>query len=193
MDRLIQFKREHILGKDDKPPIHINSVITPLNFDHIPGLIKMLEPYSEDLTYLMVDPVSRPDYSKYDPLRLHSGQFKDALVEYKKIAKSSSLKVLGLDYMFEESTNWTNCPLTWESMFIEPNGDAYFCYNYEYVLGNVFQEDPLKVWNTQKARDFRKRLLSYDPPLVQCRSCNFARSGWQVGGAYSKKKEDQTY
>jgi radical SAM protein with 4Fe4S-binding SPASM domain len=97
--------------------------------------------------------------------------------KYKKGAKQSSLNIIGFDYMLEPSYNWDKCYLAWDGMFIEPNGDAYFCYNYDYVLGNVFKEDPLKVWNSTRAKEFRKKLLSSDPPLGQCHSCNFARGG----------------
>lgn len=191
LKRLIEYKHERGLSKLDNPPIHINSVVTSRNFNQIPGLIRMLEPYADDLKYLMIDPVTRPDYQDFEePLMLQRNEFDKYIDEYRKVARSSPLKVLGFDYMLEPSANWGNCFLAWQSMFIEPNGDAYFCYNYEYVLGNVFEQDPLKIWNGPKARDFRKELLSADPPLKQCRSCNFARGGWQPHGIYYQTWED---
>ena len=97
---------------------------------------------------------------------------------------------MGFDWMLNSSYAWDKCALSWLSMFIEPNGDAYFCYRYRGVLGNVFKQNPLRIWNTADARNFRKELLTQNPPLKQCRTCNFARPGWQKGGIYETSKED---
>lgn len=189
---LLQYKHDHGLGKFDNPPIHINSVITRQNWHQIPGLIKMLEPYADELTYLMIDPVTRPDYQDFEePLMLARGDFERDIDQFKKIARESPLNVIGFDWMFLPSYEWADCALSWNSMFIEPNGDAYFCYNYDYVLGNVFKEDPLKVWNSEKARRFRQQLLTDDPPLIQCHSCNFARPKWQPKGEYWQQGYDK--
>jgi radical SAM protein with 4Fe4S-binding SPASM domain len=182
---VIDWKRANGLKKTDNPPIHINSVITRKNFRQMPELIKMLEPYADDLTYLMVDPISRPDYQTFeDPIALSPGEFKEEIAEYCSIAKQSRLKIIGFDYMLQPSSNWSICSLSWYGMFIEPNGDAYFCYDYRRVLGNVLKEDPLEVWNSKVAKDFRASLKTSDPPVQQCRCCNFARQGWQPGGIY---------
>jgi radical SAM protein with 4Fe4S-binding SPASM domain len=188
LERTLDFKKEKGLRKTDNPPIHINAVITDMNFYQIPDLIRMLEPYSDGVAYLMIDPVTRPDYSPFKPLLQKRNEFDKYVLDYRRIADQSSLKVVGFDWLFKESSGWGRCPLSWTSMFVEPNGDAYFCYDYEYVLGNVFKEDPMKIWNNSKAKHFRRRLLSPDPPVRQCRSCNFARAGWQEGGVYSEQK-----
>lgn len=191
--RVIEFKRARGLDRYDNPPLHINAVITTLNFHHIPGLIKMLEPYAKDLTYLMVDPVSRPDYSKFEkPLSLvHDKEFEESIGKYRKIAKESPLQVVGLDYMLNPSHEWANCGLTWLTTWVQPNGDAYLCYDYRNVLGNVLAENPLKVWNSPKAKSFRKQLATTNPPLQQCCSCNFGREGWQSGGTYYDEPKDK--
>lgn len=48
----------------------------------------------------------------------------------------------------------------------------------------MFTESPLLAFNSRKQRDFRKMLSTSNPPLRQCRSCNFAREGWQYHGGY---------
>jgi len=92
--------------------------------------------------------------------------------------------------MLVPSYNWANCGLTWLTMWVEPNGDAYFCYDYRNVLGNVLAENPLRVWNSPRARSFRKHLATCNSPLQQCRACNFAREGWQIGGTYYGEPKD---
>lgn len=189
MNKVLDYKRDHGLGAYDNPPIHINAVMTHDTFPQVPDLIEFLEPYAKELTYLMVDPVTRPDYSIDTPFVLETKE-RNRLPEYRKLAKESPLKVVGFDWMFEGSREWGRCLMSWTGMFVHPNGDAYFCYDYRYTLGNIFTENPLDVWNSPKALDFRRKLLSPEPPIKQCYFCNFARQGWQLEGDYNKNKED---
>jgi radical SAM protein with 4Fe4S-binding SPASM domain len=190
--RVIEMKRSLGLGKNDNPPMHINAVITSKNFHQIPSLIKMLEPYADDLTYLMVDPVSRPDYSRFeDPLALkHDESFEVQIRELRKIARKSPLSIVGLDYMLTPSFNWRDCPISWLDIWVQPNGDIYNCYAYEYIVGNAFKENSLRAQNNKKTREFRKKLLTNNPPIQQCHNCNFARKGWQLKGVYITGHED---
>lgn len=184
--RVIEMKHSLGLGKHDNPPMHINAVITSKNFHQMEGLINMLEPYSDDIAYLMVDPVSRPDYSRFeDPLAMSRDEgFEKELVRLREVVKHSNLPVVGLDYMLTPSYGWKDCALSWLNIWVEPNGDMYNCYGFDYIMGNVFKDNPLLAHNSRKARDFRKKLQTDNPPLQQCHSCNFARPGWQLHGGY---------
>lgn len=194
LENVIKYKKEHNLGQCDNPPIHINSVITRKNIDQMTGLFEMLEPYADDLTYVMVDPISRPDYQTFEaPLALSYEEFGKSLDEIKEATLNFRLNILGFDWMLKPSYDWDRCPLSWWAMWIEPNGDAYFCYDYRRVLGNVISEEPLRVWNSDVARDFRRRLLSPNPPIEQCKTCNFARKGWQPDGEYLEKQGKVKY
>lgn len=187
--QLIDFKHLHGLGLYDKPTVKVNAVITELNFRQMPGLIRMLEPYAGDITHVMIDPVSRPDYSKSKSI-IGNQELKALGPSFQKVVAASlnvtsclldPVKTIGFDWMFKESSGWSRCHMPWYGMFIQPNGDIYFCYNYRYVLGNAFQDDPLEVWNNSRAQDFRRQLLTGDPPLRQCHSCNFARTRLERG------------
>jgi radical SAM protein with 4Fe4S-binding SPASM domain len=185
LERVVEMKRKMGLGKHDNPPMHINAVITALNFNQMKDLIAMLEPYEDQITYLMVDPVSRPDYSKFNPLALeHDKSFELWIEDFKAYVAKSKIHVVGLDYMLQPSYNWRDCPIAPMNLWVEPNGDIYYCYGFDYVIGNVFTENPLLAFNNKKARSFRQKLLTGDPPLQQCHSCNFARPGWQIHGGY---------
>jgi len=190
---VIQMKKDYGLGRHDNPPMHINAVITKDNITQMEDLIKAFEPYYNDITYLMVDPVSRPDYSKDYPLAVESRALGKFIEKFKIVAGKSPVQIMGLDYMLDNSIDWGTCPLSWQSPFIEPNGDVYFCYGYDYVVGNIFKEDLFKIWNSKKARDFRKKLKTSKPPLEQCNYCNFARKGWQGKGAYNENPDDVSY
>jgi radical SAM protein with 4Fe4S-binding SPASM domain len=186
---IINYKRLLKLKATDPPPIHINAVMTKQNWDGVPDLIKMLEPYANDLTYLMIDPCTRPDYSKADTFILTEKP--STFESYRQLAKDSPLKVMGFDWMFKKSTEWGGCSMSWLGPFVQPNGDIYPCYAYKYVVGNIFKESLLHAWNSPLMREFRRSLSTYHPPLQQCHFCNFARSGWQFRGGYYTKMEDQ--
>ncbi|MFA5132916.1 MAG: radical SAM protein [Candidatus Paceibacterota bacterium] len=186
---IIRYKRVLKLTATDSPPIHINAVITQRNWSGIPDLIKMFEPYANDLTYLMLDPCTRPDYSKADVFT--STEKPSNFDDFKHLAKLSPLKVIGFDYMFQPSSEWSTCSMSWLGPFVQPNGDVYPCYGYRTVVGNIYRESLLHAWNSPLIREFRRSLQTPYPPLVQCRFCNFARPKWQVGGAYNKLHEDQ--
>lgn len=183
---IITYKLLMNLRKYDKPPVHVNAVITPETWPGIPKLIRFFE--HTDITYLMFDPCTRPDFSRSTPFVLNDRPRE--FEKYRKIAHDSPLNVMGFDWMFVKSTNWKDCSLAWYSPFIHPNGDVYFCYKYDYILGNIYREDLLRIWNNGKAKAFRKALRTDTPPLQQCHTCNFARPKWQPGGDYEKNKRD---
>lgn len=193
LDRVIAWKREHSLTAVDNPPIHINAVITQQNIDDILGLLGMLNEYADDLTYVMIDPISREDYQHWErPLALTGSEYiakfadiQETINTFKTVGKiNPNMKIVGFDWMLQPSHDWIDCSLSWTGPFIESNGDVYFCYDYRRVLGNVFKDGLLKIWNNKIARDFRHQLKTDTPPLKQCRSCNFARKKWQPGGDY---------
>jgi radical SAM protein with 4Fe4S-binding SPASM domain len=110
--------------------------------------------------------------------------------ELSEYVKHSEIPVVGLDYMLEPSYNWKDCPMAWGDLWVEPNGDIYNCYGFDYIVGNVFTESPLIAFNSKKQRDFRKKLSTSLPPLKQCHSCNFARKGWQLHGGYITRSRE---
>ncbi len=191
LKRVVDMKRSLGLSKHDNPPFYVNAVITSMNFDQIPELLKMLEPYEDQITYLQVNSVSRPDYSKFEPLAIkHDKDFEAKIQDLKEVIKQSKIAVVGLDYMLVPSYNWKDCPMAWGNLWVEPNGDIYNCYGFDYVIGNVFKDSPLLAFNGKKQRDFRKRLMAENPPLKQCHSCNFAREGWQIHGGYVARSRE---
>jgi radical SAM protein with 4Fe4S-binding SPASM domain len=191
LERVVEMKRSLGLSKHNNPPFYVNAVVTPLNFGQIPDLIKMLEPYEDQITYLQVNGVSRPDYSKEEPLALvHDADLEAKMKGLMELTKNSKIPVVGLDYMLEPSYNWRDCPMAWGNLWVEPNGDIYNCYGFDYVVGNVFKDSPLLAFNSKKQREFRKKLLTANPPLRQCHSCNFAREGWQIHGGYVTRSRE---
>ena len=65
------------------------------------------------------------------------------------------------------------CYAPWETMIIYSNGDVPVCcrdVEGEYVFGNVLESTPMEVWNSDKARAFRRQFQSNKPPKI-CRYC----------------------
>ena len=67
------------------------------------------------------------------------------------------------------------CVWIWNSMQINWNGDAVPCCrdpNGKHVLGNVFEDGVMRVFNGQKARDFRRRILTDQGKVDICKLCS---------------------
>lgn len=190
---VIQYKRDEGLSNTDNPKLQVNAVITKKNIGQIERLIQDLKEYKEDLYYLSFEGVSRTDYSKEDPFIISQEDYEGIYKRHKISAKESGIRIVGLDYISYESTEWGNCSLAKLGPFIHPNGDVYFCFDYQNTIGNIFQEPLLKIWNNTKAKEFRRHLNSNKPPLEQCKYCSFARANWQLGGKYLDEPKDVSY
>lgn len=67
------------------------------------------------------------------------------------------------------------CAWLWNSMQINWNGDAVPCCrdpNGKHILGNVFEDGVMKVFNGKKARDFRKKVLTDQGNIDICKLCS---------------------
>jgi radical SAM protein with 4Fe4S-binding SPASM domain len=68
-----------------------------------------------------------------------------------------------------------DCVWIWNSLQINWNGDAVPCCrdpNGHHVLGNVFEEGIGRVFNSARARDFRRRILTRQKEVDICRLCS---------------------
>lgn len=73
---------------------------------------------------------------------------------------------------------WSACMRPWTLMYISARGSCFPCCIAPFStadlkglsLGNAFAEDPAALWNGERYREFRRRLLGADPPEC-CRGC----------------------
>ena len=68
-----------------------------------------------------------------------------------------------------------DCAWIWNSIQINWNGDAVPCCrdpNGKHVLGNVFEQGLMGVFNGAKARDFRRRILTDQGNIDICKLCS---------------------
>lgn len=81
------------------------------------------------------------------------------------------------------------CVWIWNSMQINWNGDAVPCCrdpNGKHVLGNVFEDGIMKVFNGEKARNFRKKILTEQGKIDICKLC----SGYGMPNLHHKAPAD---
>src|SRR5206468_2554138 len=73
---------------------------------------------------------------------------------------------------------WSHCRRPWTLMYITANGNVLPCCISPFVerdydsliLGNAFEQPLSEIWNGERYRDFRTRLLSDHPPHA-CEGC----------------------
>jgi len=71
---------------------------------------------------------------------------------------------------YQEESNDSPCYRPWETINISQTGNTTICCGGAGGLGNVFEEDFFKVWNSKPFRGFRQTVNSPNPP-AQCKKC----------------------
>ena len=70
------------------------------------------------------------------------------------------------------------CVVPWVKAEIMPNGDVVMCGEYpDYVVGNIKEENLLDIWNSERARKFRRILKGEGGLLPVCARCP-SLMGW---------------
>lgn len=94
--------------------------------------------------------------------------------------------------MKNRDENYRLCPYPWTQMAITYSGDCVPCCRdtaARSILGNVFNEDIMTIWNGEKYRQFRQNLIGRHPDKNDaCRNCDLPYSGgqprWRPGYLY---------
>ncbi len=92
----------------------------------------------------------------------------------------------------EKQKRYRLCPYPWTQMAVTYSGDCVPCCrdtSARSILGNVFEDDIMTVWNGSKYRQFRQNLLDKKPELnAACKDCDLPYSGggskWKPGYIY---------
>lgn len=70
------------------------------------------------------------------------------------------------------------CQNPFEVMEIHPEGTVYICcpnWNNYYSIGNIFENTFEEVWNSEKAKELRRRVLNGDYSLCDISSCPYLK------------------
>ena len=86
-----------------------------------------------------------------------------------------------------QRANRSKCSWPWHGTSISWNGDVHPCchdYHDSHKLGNIHEEEFEAIWNGEKAKEFRQRLLDADD-IPMCQEC----PGYGIGKAIEKLTE----
>lgn len=71
--------------------------------------------------------------------------------------------------------NMQYCPSPFQEMEIHATGEVYTCcpnWNKFYSIGNIYKDNVENIWNSDKAKELRKRVLNNDYSLCDKMGCN---------------------
>jgi MoaA/NifB/PqqE/SkfB family radical SAM enzyme len=182
--------------RSEKPRIGINTVIMPVNQDHIYDTLK----YYRDLADFHV--LSHMNYVSESCSRKHNELFPQypmtpsaifgispsdidvnklnrelerALGDFDFILIPRIYDKISLSTYYKEPEKPIKqdqkCQIPWRAAQITPNGDVLISTRcFDISMGNIREKSFLEIWNGEKLRKFRKDLLQYKYFLV-CNRC----------------------
>jgi radical SAM protein with 4Fe4S-binding SPASM domain len=76
----------------------------------------------------------------------------------------------------KNNAKYNLCPYPWSSLVVASNGDIVACcrdLEHKTVLGNLFSENLIDIWNGARYQDFRKKLADENQQSIKaCASCD---------------------
>ncbi|MGH7774002.1 MAG: radical SAM/SPASM domain-containing protein [Candidatus Binatia bacterium] len=158
----------------------------------LPAFIRLAHSLGIDRVYLQRlvywegengDQMARPEQSLFHSLReeeeeiIRSGEelARELGVSFEASGATSPAASLARE---NKEQPWSACMRPWTLMYISARGSAFPCCIAPFStkdlrhlsLGNAFAEEPAKIWNGERYQEFRRRLLSADPPEC-CKGC----------------------
>ncbi|MAG19811.1 hypothetical protein CL618_00045 [archaeon] len=164
-----------------KTKVIIHTTITEDNVDNLQEIVELGRKLDVDLirfghpTFFTESDIKRHEHFckvafpgedvaemswSYDPSKMTEIYFD----EIKKLKKNKDV-VFTPDLSEEEVNEWygvwrnrRKCKFVWRGLFIFPNGDVYPCESINYKMGNIFEKDFKKIWNSERYVNFRNKL-----------------------------------
>ena len=102
----------------------------------------------------------------------------DRLQVNSRIFHNSTVFVPGIleDRKRGNDNNYNLCHYPWTSVVIASNGDVVACcrdLQHKTVLGNLFDDDLISIWNGEKYQNLRKGLINRNPQAIKaCENCD---------------------
>lgn len=160
-----------------QPTLSIWTVVTDKNIHELPQLVKLASDLGvDDITLqLFLSDWGKNTIKEYNNSikpNLNSKQLTATLAEAKEIADNNKIDLNIKHNDFYSKQN--KCPWAWKNTYISSNGDVVPCCiladSDTVKMGNVFEEDFAKIWNSEKYQDFRERIRTHDVPSY-CKNC----------------------
>lgn len=160
-----------------QPTLSIWTVVTDKNIHELPQLVKLASDLEvDDITLqLFLSDWGKNTIKEYNnsiKANLNSEQLTSTIAEAKEVA---DINQIDLNIKYSDFYSKQNkCPWAWRSTYISSNGDVVPCCiladSDTVKMGNVFEEDFAKIWNSEKYQDFRERIRTHDVPSY-CKNC----------------------
>jgi MoaA/NifB/PqqE/SkfB family radical SAM enzyme len=158
----------------------------------LPGFIRLAHSLGVDRVYLQRlvywegkhdDQMARPEQSLFNSLREEEEEIIQLAQELARelgvSLEASGATTPAASLMRENQEQpWSACMRPWTLMYISARGSSFPCCIAPFStkdlsslsLGNAFREELAAIWNGDKYQEFRRRLLSKDPPEC-CKGC----------------------
>jgi len=155
-------------GRSRSPVISLATVITARNLHEVPAIVRLAGELRVDYLTLQTSLTDWGKkeieaYNKSIRVRLESGKMTDILNEARRVAADLNidLRIYTQDYYSMEN----KCSWPWKRAFIAANGDVVPCCilaDADIInMGNVFEQSFAEIWNSDKYRDFRRRIRNH--------------------------------
>jgi MoaA/NifB/PqqE/SkfB family radical SAM enzyme len=158
----------------------------------LPGFIRLAHSLGVDRVYLQRlvywegeqdDQMARPEQSLFSSLQEEEEEIirlaQDLAHELGVSLDASGATTPVASLVREKQEQpWSACMRPWTLMYISATGSSFPCCIAPFStkdlsslsLGNAFRQDLATIWNGDKYQEFRRRLLSADPPEC-CKGC----------------------
>ncbi len=190
--KLQKIKRKK--GKD-KPELHFGFVGMRQNIQELPDLVNLAAKL--DIKSVILQGMGEYEDTKGDSVASHHRDLgKEMYEKALQLGREVGVAVeLFPPDQFEDSTVHIDpqrgdledvieipegyrkdCDVPWKEVVITTVGDIFPCCSASKPLGNILEEPFEKIWVSKPYQEFRKRLLSSNPPLM-CKVCTGI--GWK--------------
>ena len=166
-----------IRGSKKKPMVSGWTVVTNQNIHELPQIVKLASDLGvDDITFqLFLSDWGKTKIQEYNnsiKVDLNSNELTNTIAEAKEVADINQME-LNIKYN-DYYTKQKKCPWPWKNSYISCNGDVVPCCTLAdsntVKMGNVFEEDFEKIWNSKKYQDLRERIRTHNLPSY-CKSC----------------------
>lgn len=163
------------------PYIEIDCTIQKLNIRDLIGILKLGKKFDASINF---DPVqlegignhNNPNLLNIDKQLLVDSI--DELIQKKKgyeVENSSHILELCKQYMLGNEIH-TRCISPYINTLVDINGDVQFCWGWDKVVGNIFENTMEEVWKNRGNSQLRKDVQ--EGKLERCKKCCFSHTRW---------------
>lgn len=154
--------------------IVVNMVLTRLNQNEIPNMIKLLSDMGVDFLFVSEVRECMPDAKTWNKINLLSlsskAEFKSMISKCEELAREKGIGFAFNPNIKPNGIKKKACKAPWEHIFVSSNGDVSVCCELEKSFGNLHQKSLFEILSDKTLQDFQNNMLNglYDPHCLNC-------------------------